>query len=125
MHSLFVAGSAASFGTFSWKLEILYVEKAKEAPATRCEIKNLKEVLLCTWDPAHRLELVASDIHLDKLGDDVELISVPWYAQIPEDIASIYACRSYGKHYKELMRIVAHLGKKWYAMAKFYETRFA
>jgi hypothetical protein len=73
------------------------VEQAKGAPATRSEIKSLKEWLLCTWDPAHRPELVASDIRLDKLGVDVELMSVPWYAQIPKDISAMYACCSYGK----------------------------
>jgi hypothetical protein len=73
------------------------VEQAKGAPATRYEIKNLKEWLLCTWDPAHRLELVASDIRLDKLGVDVVLMSVPWYAQIPKDIVAMYVCCSYGK----------------------------
>ena len=101
------------------------MEKAKGGPATRSEIKDLKEWLLCTWDPAHRLELVANDIRLDKLGVDVELMSVPWYAQIPKDIAAMYACRSYGKQYEELLKTAKHLGRKWYAMAKFCETRFA
>jgi hypothetical protein len=67
------------------------VEKAEKSPATRSEICNLKEWLLCTWDHAHRLELVANDIRVDKLGVDVELVSVPWYAQIPKDIPSMYA----------------------------------
>jgi hypothetical protein len=49
------------------------VENAKRSPATRPELRNLKEWLLCTWDPAHRLELVANDIRVDKLGVDVEL----------------------------------------------------
>ena len=101
------------------------VEQAKGAPATRSEIKNLKEWLLCTWDPAHRLELVANDIRIDKLGVDVELMSVPWYAQIPKDIASMYACCSYGKQYEELLQTAKHLGQRWYAMVKFCETRFA
>jgi hypothetical protein len=101
------------------------VEKAKGALATRSEISNLKEWLLCTWDPAHRLELVANDIRLDKLGVDVELMSIPWYARIPKDIAAMYACCSYGKQYEELLKIAKHLGRKWCAMAKFCETRFA
>jgi len=65
------------------------VEKAKGALATRSEIRNLVEWLLRTWDPAHPLELVANDIRIGKLGVDVELMSVPWYAQIPKDIAPI------------------------------------
>jgi len=101
------------------------VEKAKGASATRSEITSLKEWLLCTWDPAHRLELVASDIRLDKLGVNVELVSVPWHVQIPKDIAAMYACCNYGKQYKKLLKTTKHLGKKWYAMAKFCDTRFA
>jgi hypothetical protein len=80
------------------------VEKAKEAPAARSKIRNLKVWLLCTWDPAHRLELVANDIRVDKLGVDVELMLVPWYAQIPKDIAAMYACCRYGKQYEELLQ---------------------
>jgi hypothetical protein len=48
------------------------VEQAKGAPATRSEIRNLMvEWLLCTWDPAYRLELVANDIRVNKLNGDV------------------------------------------------------
>ena len=32
------------------------VDKAKGGLATRAEIRNLKEWLLCTWDLAHRLD---------------------------------------------------------------------
>jgi len=70
------------------------VEQAKGAPATRSEVKNLKEWLLYTWDPAHRLELVANDNRVDKLGVDVEIMSVPWYAQIPKDVVAMYSCCS-------------------------------
>jgi hypothetical protein len=49
--------------------------------------------MLCTWDPA----LVTGDIRVDKLGVDVELMAVPWYAQTPKDISAMYACCSYGK----------------------------
>ena len=59
--------------------------------------------MFSTRDPAHRLELVANDIRIDKVGVDVELIFVPWYAHIPKDIAPMYACCSYGKHYEELL----------------------
>ncbi len=72
------------------------VEQAKGAPATRSEIRKSVEWLLCTSDPAHQLELVANDIRIDKLGVDVEIMFVPWYAQIPKDIVAIYACCSYG-----------------------------
>ena len=78
------------------------MEKSKGAPATPSEIRNLVEWLLCTWDHAHRLELVANDIRIDKLGVDVELMSVHWYAQIPNDIVSIYACCSYVKQCEAL-----------------------
>ena len=81
--------------------------------------------MLCTLDPAHRLELVTGDIRVDKLGVDVELMAVPWYAQTPKDISAMYACCSYGKQYEELLQTAEHLGRKWYHMAKFCETRFA
>ena len=61
-------------------LDKCIVEKAKGSPATRADIRNLTEWLLCTWDLAHRLELVTNDIRVDKLGVDVELLYVPWYA---------------------------------------------
>jgi hypothetical protein len=73
------------------------VEQAKGCPTTRSEIRNLVGWLLCTWDPAHRLELVVNDIRNDKLGVDDELMSAPWYAEIPKDNASMYSCYSYGK----------------------------
>jgi len=64
----------------------------------------MKELLLCTWDPAHRLQLVANDIRVDKLGVDVELMFVPCYAQIPKDIAAMYACCNYGKQYEVILK---------------------
>ncbi len=72
--------------------------------------------MLFTWDPAHRLEIVANDICIDKLGVDIELMFVPWYAQIPKDIDAMYACWSYGKQYDELCRlrnITAKSGMRW------------
>ena len=54
----------------------------------------------------------------------MELVSIPWFAQIPKDIASVYAWCSYGKQYEELLQIAKHLGQSWYAMVKFYETKF-
>jgi hypothetical protein len=77
------------------------------------------------WDPTHRLELVTGDIRVDKLGVDVELMAVPWYAETPKDIDAMYACCSYGKQYEELLQTAAHLGRKWYAMVKLCETKFA
>jgi hypothetical protein len=67
------------------------IEGAKGGPATTTEVQNRKEWMLCTWDPAHRLELVTGDIRVDKLGVDVELMTVPWYAQTPKDISAMYA----------------------------------
>ena len=65
-------------------LEVLakrIVEEAKGAPAKRSEIQSLVKWLLCTWDPAQRLELiVANDIQIGRLGVDVELMQGPWYA---------------------------------------------
>jgi hypothetical protein len=83
------------------------------------------EWMICTWDPAHRLELVAKDIRLDRLGIDVELASVQWYAQTPKVFSAMYACCSYGKQYEERMDTTEHLGMQWYSMFKFCETRFA
>ncbi len=37
----------------------------------------------------------------------------------------MYACFSYGKQYEELLQTPEHLGRKWYAMVKCCETRFA
>jgi hypothetical protein len=101
------------------------VERAKGTTATAREKAGLLEWLLCTWDPAHRLELVTNDIRVDRNGVDVELMSVPWYAQTPKDVFAMYACCSYGKQYEELLQIAEHLGRKWYAMVKFCETRFS
>ena len=75
------------------------MEKAKGALATRSEIRHLVEWLLCTWDPVHRLELMANDIRIDKLGVDVELMSVLWYAQTLADITAMHACYIYGNQY--------------------------
>ena len=69
----------------------IMIERATGTTATAKETAGLLEWLLCTWDPAHRLELVANDIRVDRLGLDVELASVPWYAQIPKDISAMYA----------------------------------
>jgi hypothetical protein len=101
------------------------VEKAKGASTTQTEIRNLVEWFLATLDPAHRLELVAHDIRIDKHGVDFELMSVPWYAKIHKDTTAIHACCSYGKHYEELVQNAKHLGQRWYAMVKFCETKFA
>jgi len=53
---------------------------------------------------------VANDIRIDLLGVDVELMSIPWYAQIPKDIATMYACCGYDKQYEELSQTAKHLG---------------
>ena len=71
------------------------------------------------------MELVTNDIRVDRHGVDVEAISVPWYAQIPKDMFAMYACCSYGKRCEELMQTAEHLGRKWYAMVKFCDTKFA
>ncbi len=53
------------------------VERAKGSPTIPSEIQSLVEWMVCTWDPAHRLELVANDIRIDRLGVDVEFMPVP------------------------------------------------
>ena len=55
----------------------MVVEKAKGVAATGDEVDRFLEWLLCTWDPAHRMELVANDIRVDREGVDVELMVVP------------------------------------------------
>ncbi len=67
------------------------IEGAKGGLASIAEVQNRKEWMLCTWDPAHRLELVKGDIRVDKLDVDVELTSNPWYAQTPKDISAMYS----------------------------------
>ncbi len=52
-------------------------------------------------------------------------MSVPWYAHIPKDISAMYACWNYGKQYEDMLQTAKHLGRRWYAMAKLCETRFA
>ena len=101
------------------------VEKAKGAATTGDEVSMFLEWLLCTWDPAHRMELVANDIRVDREGVDVDLMAFPWYSQTPKDIASMYVACSYGKQYEELLETARHLGERWYAMVKFCYTRFA
>jgi len=100
-------------------------KQTMETTTTARETTRVLEWLLCTWDPAHRLELVANDIRVDRHGVDVEVMSVPWYAQTPKDISAIYACCSYGKEFEELLQTTEHIGRQWYAMVKFCETRFA
>jgi hypothetical protein len=101
------------------------VEQTKGGQATRQEIQDSAKWMLCTWDPAHKLELVVNDIRVDNLDLDVGLMSVPLYAQIPKDISAMYACCRYGKQCEELLKTTEHLGKKWYAMVRFCETRLA
>jgi hypothetical protein len=55
----------------------MVVEKTKEAATTGTEVNNFVEWLLCTWDPAHRMALLANDIRVDRDGVDVELMAVP------------------------------------------------
>jgi hypothetical protein len=55
----------------------MMIERAKGTSSTARETSCLLEWLLCTWDPAHRLELIANDIRVDRHGIDVELMSVP------------------------------------------------
>jgi hypothetical protein len=37
----------------------------------------------------------------------------------------MYATYIHGKQYEELLQTAKHLGRKWYSMGKFCETRFA
>ncbi len=55
----------------------MIVENAKGVASTATEVNIFMEWLLCTWDPAHRMELVANDIRVDRAGADVELMAVP------------------------------------------------
>ena len=103
----------------------MMIERAKGPTASGKETKYLLEWLLCTWDPAHRLELIANDIRVVRKGIDVEPMSVPWYDQTPNVISAMYACRSYGKQYEELLQTTENLRRKWHVMVQFCETRFA
>jgi hypothetical protein len=76
----------------------LVVEIAKRVIANGAEVTSFMEWLLCTWYPAHRIEIVANDIRIDREGADVELMSIPWYSQATKDIADMYATCSYDKH---------------------------
>ena len=55
----------------------IMIERATGTTTTARETVGLLEWLLCTWDPTHRLERVANEIRVDRLGLDVELASVP------------------------------------------------
>ena len=103
----------------------MVVEKAKGAAATGDDVNSFVELLLCTWGPAHRMELVANDIRVDPEGVDVELSSVPWYSQTPKGISAMHATCSYGKQYEELLQTTDHLGQRWDVMVKFCDIRFA
>ena len=103
----------------------MVVEKAKGSATTGADVTSFMEWLLCTRDPARRMELVANDIRVNRAGVDVEMMFVPWYLQNPKDIAAMYATCSYGKHYEELLQTTGHLGERWYVMVTFCETRSA
>ncbi len=75
----------------------MVVENVKGAATTATEVNSFIEWLLCTWDPAHRMELVINDIRVNRVGVDVELMITPWYSQAPKDIAAMYATSSYVK----------------------------
>jgi hypothetical protein len=68
----------------------IVVEKGKRVATTRDKFTSYMEWLLYTWDPTHRMELVANDIRDDRDGVDLELMSVTWYSQTPKDIATMY-----------------------------------
>jgi hypothetical protein len=90
----------------------MIIERAKVTTDVTRETQYLLEWLLYTWDSDHRLELVTNDIRVYRHGVDVELMSVPWYAQIPKDISAMYACCSYGKQYEEQLQTTEHLGRE-------------
>jgi len=75
----------------------MVVEKAKGAATTGNDVDSFMECLFCTWDPAHRMEIIANDIRVDREGVDVKLMTVPWSFQTPKAIATMYATCSYGK----------------------------
>lgn len=81
--------------------------------------------LICSWDGAHRGELVLSDVRDDKPGIDEELNSVEWYRHVLKIISCILASSSYGKGYEELLAIALGMERRLYALNKFQDTRFA
>ena len=101
------------------------IEAATGGPASVTEVQNMMHWMLCTCYPTNRLELVTGEIRVDKLGVDMELMVVPWYSQTPKDISGMYAFCNYGKHHEELLETAEHLGRRWYVIVKFCETRFA
>ena len=55
----------------------MVAEKVKGYASTGDEINSFVEWLLCTWDPAHHMELIANDIQVYREGVDVELMVLP------------------------------------------------
>ncbi len=66
---------------------LLKKQREMQQPGPRLTV--FWESLLCAWDSAHRMELVANGIRVDREDVDVELMVVPWYSQTPKDIAAI------------------------------------
>jgi hypothetical protein len=88
-------------------------------------VVRMVEWLLCTWDPAHRMELSLKSVREDKEGVDEELNSVSWYPPIPRDISQVYSNISYGKGYEMILQIAEDMGRRLYSMERFCDTRFA
>ena len=76
--------------------------------------------LLCTWDPAHRLELCLADVRADKPAvaeylegggeGDHGLPRISWYKPIAGHISELYNKYSYGKGYETLLDLAAEGG---------------
>ncbi|KAK3273056.1 hypothetical protein CYMTET_18688 [Cymbomonas tetramitiformis] len=69
------------------------------------------------WDGGHRPELVLGDVRKDEV--------LTWYTEIPEAINEIHSKVAYGKNYEALRKSAIKVGKKFYNIQPFCDTRFA
>ncbi|KAK3279200.1 hypothetical protein CYMTET_12904 [Cymbomonas tetramitiformis] len=69
------------------------------------------------WDGGHRTELVLSDVRKDEV--------LTWYKEVPELLNQFQSKFAYGKNYELLRAAAARVGKKFYNLQTFCDTRFA
>lgn len=82
------------------------------------EVEYAMQWLLCTWDPAHRLELVLKDVRKDVLSVHEELPELKWYGEIAMDVNEIYSKFTYRKGCEELINCAEQLGLRLYEICK-------
>jgi hypothetical protein len=81
--------------------------------------------LLCGWDVAHRLELCVGDCREDKDGQDTELQTIAWYADMEVEMNKLLARFQWGKGFESLLAVGKETNRKVYNPQLHCKTRFA